>query len=43
MNDAMASFIEIVKYVSPYSIAWGLGIKAYKFVVGALLGKDVSI
>lgn len=43
MNYAMTSFIEIVKYVAPYSIAWGLGIKAYKFIVGSMIGKDVSI
>lgn len=43
MNEAMITFLEIVKAVVPYSIAWGLGIKAYRFVVGCFLGKDVSI
>ncbi len=43
MNDAMLSFLELVKTVVPYSLAWGLGIKAYKFVVGTILGKDMSI
>lgn len=43
MNDAMLSFLEIVRAVVPYSVAWGLGIKAYNFVMGAFLGKDVSI
>lgn len=43
MNEAMLSFIEIVKAVAPYSLAWALGIKAYKFIVGCFTGKDVSI
>lgn len=43
MNEAMLSFLEIVKVVAPYSVAWGLGCKAYDYVVGAFLGKDVSL
>ncbi len=43
MNDAMLSFLEIVKALSPYSIAWGLGIKAYRFVTNAMLGKDARL
>lgn len=43
MNEAMTSFLEIVKAVAPYSVAWGLGTIAYNYVVGAFLGKDVSI
>ena len=43
MNDAMLSFIEIINYVTPYVVSWGLGIKAFRFVVGCFLGKDVSI
>lgn len=43
MNEAMTSFLSLVEAVIPYSIFWGLGVKAYKFVVGAYLGKDVSI
>lgn len=43
MNEAMLSFVEIVQYVTPYCVSWGLGIKAFKFVVGCFLGKDVSI
>lgn len=43
MNEAMVSFLEIVKVCAPYSIAWALGIKAYRFIVGAMTGKDVSI
>lgn len=40
MNEAFVSFIEIVKEVAPYSVAWGLGIRAYRFLVGALTGKE---
>ncbi len=43
MNEAMLSFIEIVKVCAPYSLAWALGIKAYKFIVGAMSGKDVNL
>lgn len=43
MNEAMTSFISIVTEVAPYSIFWALGIKAYKFIVGALTGKDVGL
>lgn len=43
MNEAFTSFLAIVREVSPYAVAWALGIKAFRFVVGALVGKDVSI
>lgn len=43
MDDAFLAFIEIVKAVAPYSIAWALGIRAFRFIVGAITGKDVSI
>lgn len=42
MNEAFASFIAIVEAVAPFSIAWALGIRAFRFVVGALTGKDVT-
>ena len=43
MNDAFSSFISIVNEVAPYSIAWALGVRAYRFIVGAMTGKDVSL
>lgn len=43
MNDAMNSFLELVKYAAPYSLAWSLGIRAYKFIVGAMTGKDPDV
>lgn len=43
MNEAMLSFLEIVKEVGPYSIAWTMGIKAYRFIVNAFTGKDSRI
>ena len=43
MNEAFLSFINIVEEVSPYSLAWALGVRAFRFVVGALTGKDVSV
>lgn len=43
MTEAFSSFIELVKAVAPYSLAWALGIRAFNFVVGAIIGKDVSI
>lgn len=43
MNEAFSSFIEIVRSTAPYSLAWALGVRAYRFVVGAFTGKDVSI
>lgn len=43
MNEAFSSFITIVNEVSPYSLAWALGVRAYRFIVGAMTGKDVSI
>lgn len=43
MNDAFSSFLAIVTVTAPYSIAWALGIRAYKFVVGAMTGKDSDV
>lgn len=43
MNEAMLTFLEIVKYTAPYSIAWGLGIKAYNYILNAFLGKDAKL
>lgn len=43
MNEAMLSFIELVKECAPYSLAWVMGIKAYRFVVNALTGRDARI
>lgn len=43
MNEAMLSFLRLIEATIPYSIAWGLGIKAYRFVLGAFLGKDVRL
>lgn len=43
MNEAFSSFISIAQSVAPYSIAWALGVRAYRFIVGALTGKDVTI
>lgn len=43
MQEAMLSFLELVKFCAPYSIAWGLGIKAYRFVTNAMLGKDARL
>lgn len=43
MNEAMTSFLEIVKVCAPFSLFWGLGIKAYKYVTGAILGRDPNI
>ena len=43
MNEAFSSFINIVGEVSPYALAWSLGVRAFRFIVGALTGKDVTI
>lgn len=43
MYEAMMSFLELVKGIAPYSIAWGLGIKAYRYVVNAFLGRDARL
>ena len=43
MNEAFLSFINIVGQVSPYALAWALGVRAFRFIVGALTGKDVTI
>lgn len=43
MNEAMLSFLEIIKEIAPYSISWALGVRAFRFVVGAMTGKDVTI
>ena len=43
MNEAFLSFINIVQEVSPYALAWALGVRAFRFIVGALTGKDVTI
>lgn len=43
MNEAMLSFLFVVRAVVPYSLAWAFGTKAYNFVVGAFTGKDVIV
>ena len=43
MNDAFSSFISLVNAVAPYSIAWALGVRAFRFIIGAMTGKDVTI
>ena len=43
MTEPMLCFLEIVKEVTPWAIAWGLGIKAYRYVLNAFLGKDPFI
>lgn len=43
MTDAMQSFVELVTACAPYSLAWALGIKAYRFVINALTGKDARL
>lgn len=43
MNEAFSSFIFIVEETAPYALAWALGVRAFRFIVGALTGKDVSI
>ena len=43
MNEAMVSFLALVTESAPYTIAWVFGIKAYRFIVNALSGKDASI
>ena len=43
MEEAFTSFLEIVKICAPYSLAWSLGIKAYRFVVNAFTGRDAIL
>lgn len=43
MSEAFSTFLSLVEAVAPYSLAWALGIRAYKFVIGALTGKDVQL
>ena len=43
MNEAFLSFINIVQEISPYALAWALGVRAFRFVVGALTGQEVSV
>lgn len=43
MNDAMTTFLQIVYHTAPYSISWALGIKAYRFIVDAMTGRNARI
>ena len=43
MPEAMESFMVIVRDVAPYSIFWALGMRAFRFVIGVITGKDVEI
>lgn len=43
MEEAIKAFLVIVAFTAPYDIAWSFGRKAYKYVVGALTGKDVDL
>lgn len=39
----MLSFLTLAGASAPYSIAWVFGIKAYRFIVDALSGKDARL
>lgn len=43
MNEAMTSFLALVTECAPYTIAWVFGIKAFRFVINALSGKDARL
>lgn len=43
MNEAMITFFDMCKEVAPYAIFWALGIRAFRFILGAITGKDVDI
>lgn len=38
-SQIMESIIEILVECVPYSLAWGLGVTVYNFVVGELTGR----
>lgn len=43
MNEFAQAFLEVVKVSAMPAMCWAFGTKAFKFVVGAFTGKDVSI
>lgn len=43
MESAVDSFLIIVKFVTPYSLVWGLGYIGYKFFISVVLGKGVNL
>lgn len=43
MNEAFTTFISIVETCAPYSLAWALGMRAYRFLVNAFTGRDVQL
>lgn len=43
MNEYAEAFLELVKYAAGPSLMWAFGMKAFKFIVGALTGRDVSL
>lgn len=43
MNEAFLCFVEMVKITAPFSLAWGFGVKAYRYVVDAFTGRDARI
>lgn len=40
MNEAMLCLVELIKEVAPWDLAWRFGIKAYRYVVDAMTGRD---
>lgn len=43
MESAFNTFMSLVQGCAPYSILWGLGLLAYRSVVNAICGKDVTL
>lgn len=43
MNEAMLAFLELVKASGIYALSWSLGIKAYRFIVDAMTGRDARL
>lgn len=40
MNEAMLCVLELIKIVIPWDLAWRFGIKAYRYVLDAMTGRD---
>lgn len=43
MNEYAEAFLELVKYAAGPSLMWAFGMKAFRFIVDALTGKDARL
>jgi len=43
MTEYAEAFLELVKYCAGPALIWAFGIKAFRFIIGAITGTDARL